>query len=237
MHTFFKSKILCCSQGDLRSQKTLNSRIICQVQEHNNMIGSTALLKCSAEKLCNIILNTHCSKHNGEILIRISAQRSLTHDLCSQLIMWKTVSGENRKLLSTNQGGQTINCRNTGIDVVTRILTGNRVQRQSVDVQADLRCDLTKTIDRLSNTVKGTSQDFRGKPDFHRMTTKTCMSVSKGHIICTLENLNYCFIFVYFNNTAKLFGTVIHTEGDDFLIGSVFNAFQNYKRAVYFTKA
>ena len=237
MHTFFKSKILCCSQGDLRSQKTLNSRVICQVQEHNNVIGSTALLKGSAEKLCNIILNTHCSKHNGEILIRISAQRSLTHDLCSQLVMRKTVSRENRKLLSTNQGGQTINCGNTGIDVVTRILTGNRVQWQSIDVQADLRCDLTKTIDRLSNTVKGTSQDFRGKPDFHRMTTKTCMSVSKGHIICTLENLNYCFIFVYFNDTAKLFGTVIHTEGDDFLIGSVFNAFQNYKRAVYFTKA
>ena len=237
MHTFFKSKILCCSQGDLRSQKTLNSRVICQVQEHNNVIGSTALLKGSAEKLCNIILNTHCSKHNGEILIRISAQRSLTHDLCSQLIMRKTVSRENRKLLSTDQGGQTINCGNTGIDVVTRILTGNRVQWQSIDVQADLRCDLTKTIDRLSNTVKGTSQDFRGKPDFHRMTTKTCMSVSKGHIICTLENLNYCFIFVYFNDTAKLFGTVIHTEGDDFLIGSVFNAFQNYKRAVYFTKA
>ena len=201
------------------------------------MIGSTALLKGSAEKLCNIILNTHCSKHNGKILIRISAQRSLTHDLCSQLVMRKTVSRENRKLLSTNQGGQTINCRNTGIDVVTRILTGNRVQRQSVDVQANLWCDLAKTIDRLSNTVKGTSQDFRGKPDFHRMTTKTCMSVSKGHIICTLENLNYCFIFVYFNNTAKLFGTVIHTEGDDFLVGSVFNAFQNYKRAVYFTKA
>ena len=201
------------------------------------MIRSTALLKGSAEKLCNIILNTHCSKHNGEILIRISAQRSLTHDLCSQLIMRKTVSRENRKLLSTDQGGQTINCGNTGIDVVTRILTSNRVQWQSIDVQADLRCDLTETIDRLSNTVKGTSQDFRGKPDFHRMTTKTCMSVSKGHIICTLENLNYCFIFVYFNNTAKLFGTVIHTEGDDFLVGSVFNAFQNYKRAVYFTKA
>ena len=63
------------------------------------------------------------------------------------------------------------------------------------------------------------------------------MSVSKGHIICTLENLNYCFIFVYFNDTAKLFGTVIHTEGDDFLVGSVFNAFQNYTRAVYVTKA
>ena len=129
MHSLFKSKILCCSQCDFRSQKTLNSWIICQIQEHNNMVGSTALLKGSAEKLSNIILNTHCSKYNSEIFIRIGTKRSLTYDLCSQLVMRKTVSGENRKLLSTNQCGQTINGRNTCIDVVSRILTGNRVQR------------------------------------------------------------------------------------------------------------
>ena len=235
MHTFFKSKILCCSQGNLRSQKTLNSRIICQVQEHNNMIGSTALLKCSAEKLCNIILNTHCSKHNGEIFIGISTQRCLTHDLCRQLIMWKTVSGENRKLLSTNQGGQTINCRNTGIDVVTRILTGNRVQRQTIDVQAYLRCDLAQPIDWLSNTVKGTSQDLRGKPDLHRMSGKTCVCIAEGHIVSSLKNLDNGLVLIDFHDTADLLSAVLHVEFHDLLVRCVFYTLKDNKRAVYFT--
>ena len=144
MHTFFKCKIFSSSQGDLWCQKTLNSWIICQVQEHDNMIGDTAFFKGSAEKFCNIIFDTHCCKYNSEILIGITAQRSLTHDLCSQLVVRKTVSGENRKLLSTDQGGQTVNGGDTGVDVVSWILTGNRIQWKTVDVQAYLWGDFAQ---------------------------------------------------------------------------------------------
>ncbi len=105
-----------------------------KVQEHSNVVRYTALLKGSAEELCYVIFNTHSCKYNGKVLIRICTQRSLLYDLCSQLIVRKTISGKDRKLLSSNQGGQSVDCGNTGVDIVSWIFTCYRVQRQTIDV-------------------------------------------------------------------------------------------------------
>ena len=75
--------------------------------------------------------------------------------------MWQTISGENRKLLSADQSGQTIDRGNTGTNVVTRIFTGNRVQRQTVYIDVCFRIDITQTIDRLSDTIEGTAEDVQ----------------------------------------------------------------------------
>ena len=56
-----------------------------------------------------------------------SPQRSLLYDLCSQLVVWKTISGKDWKLLSSDQGGQSVDCGNTGVDIVSGIFTCYRV--------------------------------------------------------------------------------------------------------------
>ena len=58
------------------------------------------------------------------------------------------------------------------------------------------------------------------------------MCVAEGHSIRALKHLDHSLVFIDFNNTANLFFSVIHTEFDDLLVGSVFNALQDYKRAV-----
>ena len=134
VHSFFKSKILCGSEGNLRCKKTFNNRIICKIQEHNYMVCSTAFLEGTAEKFRYVIFDTHCRENNGKIFIRVLSQRSLLYDLCSQLVVWKTISGKDRKLLSSDQGGQSVDCGNTGVDIVSGIFTCYRVQRQTIDV-------------------------------------------------------------------------------------------------------
>ena len=62
-----------------------------------------------------------------KMCIRDSTKRSLLYDLCGKLVMGKTVSGENRKLLSADQGCQTVDGGDAGTDIVTRIFTGNRI--------------------------------------------------------------------------------------------------------------
>ena len=98
------------------------------------MVCSTAFLEGTAEKFRYVIFDTHCRENNGKIFIRVLSQRSLLYDLCSQLVVWKTISGKDRKLLSSDQGGQSVDCGNTGVDIVSGIFTCYRVQRQTIDV-------------------------------------------------------------------------------------------------------
>ena len=127
MHAFFKSKILSGSEGDLRCQKTFYNRIVCKVQKHHNVIGGTAFLKGSAEEFGYVIFDAHCRKNNGEFFIGICSQGSLLNDLCSQLIMWKTVTGKDRQLLAADQCGQSVDSGDTGVDIVSWIFTGYRI--------------------------------------------------------------------------------------------------------------
>ena len=98
------------------------------------MIGGSAFLKGTAEKFCHIIFNAHCCENNGKFLIGILSQRGLLYDLCGQLIVRQTIAGKDGQLLATDQGGQSVDGGNTGVNIVTGIFTGYRVQRQSVDV-------------------------------------------------------------------------------------------------------
>ena len=180
MHAFLKCKILGSCQCYLRCDQTLYDRVVCQVQEHDNVVRYTAFLKGPAEEFCNIVFNTHSGKYDCKLFIGIISQRCLLYDLCCQLVVRKSVSGEDRKLLTTDQGGQTVNCRNTGMDIVSWIFTGNRVQRQAVDVSVLPQRKIgPSTVDRFSDTVEGTSKDFRGKSDLHRMSGQTGMGIGQ----------------------------------------------------------
>ena len=155
MHAFFKSKIFSSSEGNLRCQKTLYNRVVGKVQKHYNVVGSTAFLEGPAEEFGYVVFNAHCCKNNSEFLIGVCAKGSLLNDLCSQLVMRKTVSGKDRQLLAADQGGQSVDGGDAGVDIVSRIFTGYRVQRKSVDIQADFRCDLAKSVNGLADTVPG----------------------------------------------------------------------------------
>ena len=91
------------------------------------MVCNTALLKGSAEEISYVMLDTHCGEYDGEILIRAAAQRSLLYNLCGKLVVRKTVAGKDRQLLSTDQCGQSVNRRNSGADIVTRVFTSDRI--------------------------------------------------------------------------------------------------------------
>ena len=133
--------------------------------------------------------------------------------------MRKTVSGENRKLLSTDQSGQTIDCGDTGTDIITRIFTGDRSQ----------------TVDRVADTVEGTSQDLFGKTDLHRVTGQTGVGVVEGHIVGTLENLDHGFVLVDLYNSSQFLFFPVDGKFYNLFICCIFDTLQNYQRTIDFT--
>ena len=233
VHAFFKSKIFCGGQCDLRSQKSFYDRIIGKVQKHNYVVRCAALFESTAEKFSDIVFNTHCSKHDCKVLIGIITQRSLLYDLCGKFVMRETVSGKYWKFLTTNQSSQTIDRGDSCVDIVSRVFTFHRIQRKSVDIKAYLRSDLAQTVDRLSDTIEGTSEDLLGKTDLHWMPCKACVCIAQGHVVCSLKNLDNSFVLIDFYDTADLLCSVIHVKFYDLFIGCVFYPFQNYQRAVY----
>ena len=237
MHISFKCKILRRSQRHLRGDEPLDDRIICKIEEHRDMIGNTALLKCSSEKLRDIILDAHRGKYNAEPLIRPRTQRRLCDQLGCQLIVRQSVAGENRQLLSANKSGQTIDGRNTRIDIIARILAPARVERHAVHVDPYVRDDRSQPVDRSADAVKRPAQNFFGESQLHRVPRQFCMRILQGHAIRPLEDLDDGLILIILNDSAELLLCPVDLELDDLVVGCAFDAFQNDQGTVYFTEA
>ena len=91
------------------------------------MVGYTAFLKGAAEELSHIVFHAHSGEYNGKFLIAVCAQGSLLYDLCCQLVVGKPVSGEDGELLSADQGGKPVDGRDSGLDKVAGVFSGDRI--------------------------------------------------------------------------------------------------------------
>ena len=134
MHILFKCQILRSCQCNLRCDQTFYNRVICQVQKHCYVIGYTAFFECVTEEISNVMFDTHSSEYDCKFFIRIASKRSLFYNLCSKLIVRKSISGENRKLLSADQSCQSVDRGNSGADIVSWVFSADRVERKSVHI-------------------------------------------------------------------------------------------------------
>ena len=92
MHTLFERQIFCRGQSDFRCDQSFYHRIVCQVQEHDDVVGYAAFLKGTAEKFCHIVFDAHGGEHDREFFIAVAAEGSLLYDLCGKLVMGQAVS-------------------------------------------------------------------------------------------------------------------------------------------------
>ena len=161
MHALLKSQIFCGSESYLWSDQSFHHRVVGKVEIHDYMVGYAAFLKGPAEKFRYVVFYTHCRKDNGEVFITVPSQRSLLYDLGRQLVMGKAVAGENRQLLSADQSSQSIDGRNTGLDKVSGVFSGHRIQRQAVNIQTGLGGYWSQAVYGPSDAIKGAAQDFR----------------------------------------------------------------------------
>ena len=200
------------------------------------MVGHAAFLKGAFKIFRHIIFYTHSGKNNSKFFVGTVSQRGLTHNLCRQLVMGKTVSGENRQLLPSDQCGQPVNGGNACTDIVTGIFSPYRVQGLAIHIRPFLSHDFSQIINRLSDPVKCSSQKAFGKPDFHGMTCETGMGVLQRQVFGLFKHLHHRFILIDFHHTAQLAlrqAAVVHGDFHNLIKRSALYAFQYYKRAVH----
>ncbi len=87
MHIVFKRQIFCGGQSDFRGDQSFYHRIICQVQEHDDVVGYAAFLKGTAEKVCDIVFDAHGGEHDSEFFIAV-APREACFTICAASWSW-----------------------------------------------------------------------------------------------------------------------------------------------------
>ena len=114
-------------QRHLGGDQTFHHRVIRHVEEHHHMVQNAALREGGAEVFRHVVFHTHGGEHDGELLVGILSQGGLAHDLRRQLVMRKSVSGKDRQLLAADQGGQAVDGRDPGADIVSGIFPGHGI--------------------------------------------------------------------------------------------------------------
>ena len=87
-----------------------------------------------------------------------------------------------REQLDTTEKGkirQSIDGRNTGLDKVSGVFSGHRIQRQAVNIQTGLGGYWPQAVYGPSDAIKGTAQDFQRKINFHRPPAESCVGIHK----------------------------------------------------------
>ena len=115
MHFLLVGKMLGGGQGKSWGDDTLDGGVVGVVHEKNNSIHGSINLEISLEESSSLKIDTHSSKNNTEVLIRVIKdifalnKRSLPTDLRTNLIMRKTSGREERNLLTSGDTSHGIN--------------------------------------------------------------------------------------------------------------------------------
>ena len=235
MHAEFKRKILSCRQRTARCQDTLDDRVIRKVEEHDNLLQNTGLIKRTAEIFGHIVLCAHGGKHNAKLLFTFIADSGLTRNLHGKLIVLHAGTGEDRQLLATDQRHQRVNGRDARVDIVLRVHTGNRVDWRAVDVGTGNWVDIAQPVNRAAGAVKHAAQQFGGKGKLHRMALQARTRIVKGDAARALKDLHHNPLAFHLHNTALTHGSVIQADVNHFFEGCAFHVVQNNQRTVDFT--
>ena len=178
----------------------------------------------------NVVFNAHGGEHNREIVT--VGNCGLADNLNRQFVVFHTGTGENRQLLAANQRGERVDRGNTGLNEVSRIFTGNRVNRRAVDVAFFHGVNRAQPVNRAAEAVKHSAEDFGRQRHFHGLAGEHGGGVFHGHAARALEHLHGDFFAVNFHHTAGAHGAVLQMQFDDFLVGGFFYAVQGDKGAV-----
>lgn len=146
---------------------------------------------------------------------------------------WSCRSPFGRSATSVHEsGGQTVDCRNTGMDIVLGYLVTGFSGRPLTFLLTSASIGPMRSIG-FPMPSKGTSSDFFGKSDLIGCPVRRVWVLVR-HAMRFLKYLNNGFVFVYSNITSQFFfiADAIH----DFLVGSILHL-PEQPEAIDLTKA
>ena len=222
--------MLSRGQRAARGHYSFDDRVVREVQEHYDARENAGLLEGAAEVVRDVVLDAHRREDDSVVA---AGDVRLSDDLHGELVVAHAGAGEDRELLSLYEGAETVDRRDSGADVVARVLTGDRVYRHAVDVDALFGADVAETVDRSAGAVKDTTEHIARDGQLERVTGQAGAGVGQRDALGALEDLHYRLVALDSDYSSDAVVVVADCYVDHFLVAGVGHAVEGYKRAVY----
>jgi hypothetical protein len=146
-------------QGRARGEQALDHRLVGQVEEHHHLVEHAAFLEAFLEEAGVGVGGAEGGEHHHEFRGFLAQQLGLAHDLGGHPVMGQAAAGEDGQLLAPGQGVHAVDGGNAGLDELTRIGSGGRVQRLAVHVAAVGGNDWGAAIPGQAGAVEHAAED------------------------------------------------------------------------------
>ena len=111
-------------------------------------------------------------------------------------------AGEDRQLLAADQGVQSVDSGNAGLDKFLRIVAGCRVHRQAVDVHALFGQDFRTAVNGAAQSVEHAAEHILGNAQLHGTAQKADLTVGQVDTGGIFKQLNQGVAAVDFQHLA-----------------------------------
>ena len=195
VHAQFVGQVFGSGDGHTRGGDTFYRRVVGQVDEHNGTGQRAGAVKVFHEVVGFFEGDTYGREYNGEAFAG-TQYLGLTGDLRSQLGMGQTGAGEYRQLLAADQGVQSVDGADAGLDEFGRIVAGSRVHGFAVDIPVFVGNDIRAAVDGTAHPVKHTAQHGRGYAQAHAVAQETGLGIVNLQALGAFKQLNQRLVAV-----------------------------------------
>ena len=143
--------------------------------------------------------------------------------------MGQTGRREDRQLLSSYQGVQSVDGGDAGLDELLGVVSGRRVHGQAVDVHTLLRQDVGASVDGTAQSVEDTAQHILGYAQLHGTAQETDLTGIQVDTGGGFEQLYQSVSTVNFQNFTAALLTACQLDFSQFIVGYALNAAYQHK--------
>mmetsp|Transcript_36427 Transcript_36427/g.79689 ORF Transcript_36427/g.79689 Transcript_36427/m.79689 type:complete len:350 (+) Transcript_36427:640-1689(+) len=207
-------EVLRRSQRQTRRDDALNGGIVGQVHEQHDVLHGAVLLEVVAEESRGFHVDAHGAEDNAEIFCRVVHnvlalnERRLSADLCGDLVVWQTGRGEQRKLLTSDNGVHHVDGANASLDHLLWVHSRLRVQRSSVDVAELLGKHSRTLVDGLPGTIESTAHQIIGDWHLQHVASELDVAIPVVDVAGALKHLDNGLLFVNLQDLSLTHGAI-----------------------------
>src|SRR2546427_5375913 len=188
VHADLVREILGRCQRHPRRDESLDRGVVREVEEQGRPLQGAGAVEVVHEDAGVLVGDAHCRKDDAERVLAAEDLR-LPRDLQSDLVVRQARAGEQRKLLTADQGVQPVDRRDAGLDELGGMFAGVRVDRGPLDLHALLREDRRTSIRRFARPCQDAAEHLPRHAQLDRLPQELharCAVDSGG----ALEDLN-----------------------------------------------
>ena len=230
LHVLLEGQILGGGQRHTRSGDTLDGRVVGEVGEDDRAVDGAGAAEVVDEVLGLLKGDADGREDDGEGLV-VAQHAGLARDLRGQRGVGQTRAGEDRQLLAADQGVQTVDRGNAGLDEFGGVGAGRRVHRQAVDVHVRVRQDLRAAVDGQAHAVEDAAEHVLADGELLRVSEEADLGLGQVDALRALEQLHDGLVALDLQHLAAADLAVGEFELAQLVVGDALDAVHDHQRA------